>query len=566
MSTGPTRGASESNAWRPSPKLALLVRALAFALPVVASYAVIRLVASWLYRPAGWVGLAIWIVQAAAVGALVSNRTARLTLRFLPLATLLKTTLVFPDRAPSRFGVALRSGTTKQMRRRAQELHGHGLGGNPVQAAESAIVLVTGLGRHDRLTRGHTERVRAYADLIAQELHLSETDRNWLAWGVLLHDIGKTTVPSAILNKTDRLTDEEWGILRHHPAAGALILQPLVPWLGDWVRAAGEHHERWDGRGYPDGLVAQEISLAGRITAVADAYDVITSKRSYKEPMSAEAARQELVACAGAQFDPVVVRAMLSVSIAHPPEVGTLAWLTEVPIVRGALALGTSPLAGAVGVAAVATSALLGLGDDAMARRSAFSAELEALSTVATTTLVDPGATTTLPSDALSAATTTTTTTTNSGPSSTSPATTVATPVDTTPDATPVVSTPVEPTPVEPTPVVPTSVVPTSVVPTSVTTSVLTTPPISTPTLTVPSLTTPPISTPTLTVPSLTTPPISTPTLTVPSLTTPPISTPTLTVPPLTTPPISTPTLTVPPLTTPPVTVPPVTVTVPRLG
>ena len=518
MADGPTRGAREpTTTWRASPVLACSVRVVAYAVPVLTAYVVIRVASPVLYRPGGFVGVLVWIVQAAAIGAAVSHAVGRLTRHLLPLATLLRLTLVFPDRAPSRFGVALRSGTVRQMRLRARELERDGLGSTAAEAAENAVVLVNGLGRHDRLTRGHTERVRAYADLIAEEMGLSDIDRSWLAWGVLLHDVGKMTVPAAILNKSERLTAEEWGVLKGHPAAGAAMLEPLAPWLGDWILAAAEHHERWDGQGYPSGLQAQEISLAGRITAVADAYDVITSKRSYKDPMSAEAARRELVDCSGTQFDPAVVRAMLAVSIGHPPAVGSLAWLTEIPVVRAAVAVGTSPAAAVIGTAAIATSALLGLGDDTAARRAAFASELGPRSSVGIEHVApaaeadDPA----VPRPSGSVATDTpvvseTTAPTTLRDASTVPPTTVGplpapptTVPSTTAPSTTAPSTTVPPTTVPPTTVPPTTVPPTTVPPTTV--GPLTVPEVTVPPVTVPPVTVPPVIGPTTTIPSLAT-------------------------------------------------------------
>ena len=104
---------------------------------------------------------------------------------------------------------------------------------------------------HDRLTRGHCERVRAYADLIGEELGLDADSKNKLHWAALLHDVGKLDVPAEILNKTEKLTPDEWQIIRGHPAASVRWIEPLRPWLGDWVLAASEHHERYDGDGYP---------------------------------------------------------------------------------------------------------------------------------------------------------------------------------------------------------------------------------------------------------------------------------------------------------------------------
>ena len=271
---------------------------LVFLAPIVGSILVVRAVSSLLLRPPGWTGFTIWVLQAAVIGACVSLLIDRGSRRALPLATLFSLSLVFPDEAPSRFSIALRTGSAKQLQRRTAELKDKGLGATPNEAAIRALEIVGALGKHDRLTRGHTERVRAYADMIGTELNLREEDRIRLSWGALLHDIGKLAVPTEVLSKQEQLSDAEWELLKRHPAASDSILKPLSAWLGPWARAASEHHERWDGTGYPNRLSGLDISLAGRITAVADAFDVITSKRSYKEALSPEAARKELVDCA----------------------------------------------------------------------------------------------------------------------------------------------------------------------------------------------------------------------------------------------------------------------------
>ncbi len=314
------------------PRAARAVRVLVFLVPVLGAWLAVRVLAQFFFQPLGWIGLVVWALQALFAGAIAATVVDRFTRRALPLATLMGMTLTFPDHAPSRFSVAMRTGTVRQMKKRLEELAENGLSDDVQEAAEQAIELVTLLGRHERLTRGHTERVRAYADVIAAEMRLPEHDRQMLSWGVLLHDIGKLSVPPEILNKNGRPTEEEWAILQTHPAEGARILVPLAGWLGDWALAASEHHERWDGNGYPYGLSGRDISLAGRITAVADAYDVITSRRSYKAPMSIESARQELVRCAKTQFDPAVVRAMLGASIEEKTRVGRLlGWIPEIP-------------------------------------------------------------------------------------------------------------------------------------------------------------------------------------------------------------------------------------------
>ena len=253
------------------------MRSLVFLAPVGASYAAARMAAPGLWQSAGWQGVAAHVAQVAVVGIVAAVLCERALRRVVPLASLLNLTLVFPDRAPSRFGLALRSGTIRQLKQGTVRLpsdHQH--------AAEDLVAMVTALGRHERLTRGHTERVRAYADLIAEQLGLSTSDRELLNWGSLVHDVGKLTVPADILAFDGRPSAEEWEIICRHPVAGAEMVEPLAGWLGDWRLAAGQHHERWDGQGYPSGLAGTEISLAGRIVAVADAFDVITSNRSYK--------------------------------------------------------------------------------------------------------------------------------------------------------------------------------------------------------------------------------------------------------------------------------------------
>ncbi len=364
--SGPTQRPSghESKAWEASPALAWTVRVAIVALPVLVAWLTVRLVSGFFYRPDGTIGLVLWILQAVVAGSLVSLLTERFTRRFVPLAALLNMSLVFPDESPSRFGTALKSGTVRKRQKQLAQIQAEGLSTSETEAAEEAIHLVTMLGQHDRLTRGHTERVRAYSDLIAQEMGLPQEDRDKLAWGSMLHDVGKMMVPAEILNKNGKPTKEEWAILQDHPAAGVDLLAPLANWLGPWVLAASEHHERWDGTGYPLGLAGTQVSIAGRITAVADAYDVMTSRRSYKAPMPAEEAREELVQASGTQFDPNVVRALLNVSVGKKVRFGPLAWLAELPgVANGAAAIPsavatTGVVAGSMAVGALAIAPL----------------------------------------------------------------------------------------------------------------------------------------------------------------------------------------------------------------
>ncbi|MCW3018483.1 MAG: diguanylate cyclase and metal-dependent phosphohydrolase [Solirubrobacterales bacterium] len=157
----------------------------------------------------------------------------------------------------------------------------------------------------------HSETVGRYAEMMARELGLSERRVARVELAGRLHDIGKVGVPDSILSKPAKLTDEEFTIVRQHPDLGAQILEhaSLVD-VREWVRA---HHERPDGRGYPLGLPGEAIALEARILAVADAYEAMTSDRAYRQSIGHRAAAEELEACAGAQFDPRVVDALLTV-------------------------------------------------------------------------------------------------------------------------------------------------------------------------------------------------------------------------------------------------------------
>ncbi len=235
--------------------------------------------------------------------------------------------------------------------------------------AERILGLAASLNQHDRLTRGHSERVRALTDVIADQLKLPQPDKDRLRWSALLHDIGKLTVPTAILNKPGKPDERELAVLRQHPAEGARLAAPIADWLGPWAKSIPEHHEKFDGTGYPAGLAGDQISLGARIVAVADCFETMTAVRSYKRPMSTEAARKELADCAGTQFDPMVVRAFLEASLGKRSIVGAplaaLADLSRLDVFRSAGQLAASAghfasgvvVAAGVGVATVAAAA-----------------------------------------------------------------------------------------------------------------------------------------------------------------------------------------------------------------
>jgi putative nucleotidyltransferase with HDIG domain len=162
----------------------------------------------------------------------------------------------------------------------------------------------------------HSETVGRYAEIMARELGLPEQRTSRVRLAGLLHDIGKVGVPDSILQKRSTLSEAEFAVIKRHPELGAQMLDhPSLADVRDWV---GAHHERPDGRGYPLALHGAEIPLEARILAVADAYEAMTSDRSYRSSMPSTVARDELERCAGAQFDPVVVQALLAVLEREP--------------------------------------------------------------------------------------------------------------------------------------------------------------------------------------------------------------------------------------------------------
>ena len=186
-------------------------------------------------------------------------------------------------------------------------------------------------------------------------------DLDRLNWAALLHDIGKLQVDPEILNKAGKPTDEEWEQLRSHPLYGESLVEPLREWLGEWTEAVGYHHERWDGKGYPRGVAGEQIPLAGRIVAIADVFDVITSARSYKEPATATEAREEITRCSETQFDPRLVRAFVNISLGKMRLVmGPLSWLTHAPLLAR-LPITPSVSAAFGGLATLATVATTGM-------------------------------------------------------------------------------------------------------------------------------------------------------------------------------------------------------------
>ena len=168
--------------------------------------------------------------------------------------------------------------------------------------------LTAALETRDSETHGHSERVVTYSLRLGREYGLSSEEMKALEFGSLLHDIGKIGVPDSILRKPAKLTEEEWVRMREHPLHGQQILRG-IEFLQGASRVVAQHHEKWDGTGYPLGLRKEEIDICARIFSVADAFDAITSDRVYRRGKSYEAASQELDDWSGRQFDPKVVEA-----------------------------------------------------------------------------------------------------------------------------------------------------------------------------------------------------------------------------------------------------------------
>ena len=164
----------------------------------------------------------------------------------------------------------------------------------------------------DEYTRGHSVRVAKYSKMIAEKLGMSQEDCENVYYMALLHDIGKIGVPNSIINSPSKLTDEEYAIIKKHPVTGYDILAEIKS-RPDLSTGARWHHDRYDGKGYPDGKAKDEIPFFARIIAVADSYDAMTSNRSYRKYMPQDAVRSEIEKNIGTQFDPDAARCMLSI-------------------------------------------------------------------------------------------------------------------------------------------------------------------------------------------------------------------------------------------------------------
>ncbi len=185
------------------------------------------------------------------------------------------------------------------------------------ESRRTLLSFVNSIQERDIVTYEHSRRVATYAQRLARHLGWSRREAHDLALAALVHDLGKTWIGNDILLKSGSLSDEERRTMERHPVIGARILIgcDVHPF---YVETVLYHHEAWDGHGYPTGLRGEEIPLSARILSVADVYDVLTSQRPYKSPLSQDAARERLLQGSDTSFDPMITRAFLQLLDRYP--------------------------------------------------------------------------------------------------------------------------------------------------------------------------------------------------------------------------------------------------------
>jgi HD-GYP domain-containing protein (c-di-GMP phosphodiesterase class II) len=204
----------------------------------------------------------------------------------------------------------------------------------------TALLLGDVLEDKDAYTASHSHGVVSLSLSVADRLRLDPAARRRVEFGALLHDIGKIAVPAEIINKPGPLDQEEWAVMKLHTVEGQHMLDRVGGVLGDVGRVVRSSHEHYDGRGYPDGLAREGIPIEARIVCCCDAFSAMTTTRSYRDAMSLEAAREELMRNSGTQFDPQVVEALLAViadehMIVTAPVLDVAPPPAEYPILRG---------------------------------------------------------------------------------------------------------------------------------------------------------------------------------------------------------------------------------------
>jgi putative nucleotidyltransferase with HDIG domain len=185
---------------------------------------------------------------------------------------------------------------------------------------DTITAFVNAIESKDCYLKGHSARVALYAAEIAQALAVTPDMVEVVRRGAMLHDLGKLSIMDTILRKPERLTAEEFTIIKSHPVVGAKILEPLR-FLARETCAVRHHHERWDGTGYPDGLGGEDIPLVARVVTVADVFDAITSNRPYRTALALDEAREEIARGSGSHFDPAAVEAFMRIPLERLEEI-----------------------------------------------------------------------------------------------------------------------------------------------------------------------------------------------------------------------------------------------------
>lgn len=189
----------------------------------------------------------------------------------------------------------------------------------------TALVLGNVIEADDAYTGEHSRGVVELAMEVADRLRLDASRRRNLEFGALLHDVGKVAIPKDIINKPGRLDPHEWAVVRTHTVEGQRILEQIGGFMAEVGRIVRSHHERWDGTGYPDGLRGEDIPIEARIIACCDAFNAMTTTRSYRTALPPATALAELRAHAGTQFDPDVAAVVVDVVVERQPHAGALA-------------------------------------------------------------------------------------------------------------------------------------------------------------------------------------------------------------------------------------------------